>query len=151
MATSALECLTCHRMLAPEEFSMGSKNVSRGNRMPHCRVCRSNSRASSNYVPRRFPDWARAEVGKRKKYLADMKRYYPEKYGISYDDALQMYGRGCAVCGKEHSDHESLVIDHDHSTGAVRNALCNRCNVVLGLCEDKPELLKDLAHYLDVH
>jgi len=41
-------------------------------------------------------------------------------------------GAACEICGT--TDHP-LVIDHDHSTGAVRGILCSRCNLNLGIIE----------------
>ena len=40
-------------------------------------------------------------------------------------------------------------VDHDHETGAVRGLLCNGCNIVLGHAYDNPEVLKNLANYLN--
>ena len=44
-----------------------------------------------------------------------------------------------------------LLLDHDHRTGKVRALLCNRCNRVLGLAEDSPELLSKMSNYLKEH
>ena len=60
--------------------------------------------------------------------------------------ALAQDGR-CAVCGWEPEDG-SLCLDHDHATGALRAALCHRCNLVLGHVRDDPELLQSMARYL---
>ena len=53
----------------------------------------------------------------------------------------------CAVCGEEPEDG-SLCLDHDHTTGDLRAALCHRCNLVLGHVRDAPELLQSIARYL---
>ena len=43
----------------------------------------------------------------------------------------------------------ALNVDHEHSTGKVRGLLCRRCNQVIGLMEDNPELLKAAIVYLE--
>jgi hypothetical protein len=50
----------------------------------------------------------------------------------------------CVICGSE----ENLVVDHDHSTGAIRGMLCNHCNRGLGHFRDDPVLLEFAAQYL---
>ena len=50
----------------------------------------------------------------------------------------------CVICGTE----ETLVVDHDHTTGKVRGMLCNHCNRGLGHFRDDPTLLEFAAQYL---
>ena len=50
----------------------------------------------------------------------------------------------CVICGSE----ESLVVDHDHSTGQIRGLLCQRCNLGIGHFRDDPLLLEFAAQYL---
>lgn len=63
----------------------------------------------------------------------------------SFEEARQL--RECIICGE--SQKLQLAIDHDHKTGKVRGALCNRCNLGLGHFRDKPELLRLAALYLE--
>ena len=48
----------------------------------------------------------------------------------------------CEECGEHHL---RIVFDHDHTTGAFRGWLCDRCNKTLGIVRDDPDLLERLA------
>ena len=54
----------------------------------------------------------------------------------------------CAACGKK---TELLVVDHDHTSGAVRGLLCTNCNLALGHVNDNPDLLLKAIAYLKKH
>lgn len=59
------------------------------------------------------------------------------KYGISaaeYDRRLADQGGRCAMCSTTDPGNRwgVFVVDHDHSTGAVRALLCGPCNGSLG-------------------
>lgn len=82
------------------------------------------------------------------------------KYGISKEDYLNLVERQedkCAICGEKETtiNHwkentvRRLAIDHCHKTGIIRGLLCYRCNTTLGKVEDSPELLKNMAAYLE--
>lgn len=53
----------------------------------------------------------------------------------------------CALCRRKPAAH----VDHDHTTGAVREVLCFTCNAGLGSFGDDPELLALAQDYLDRH
>lgn len=59
----------------------------------------------------------------------------------------------CAICGKAEPDtpsrEETLHVDHDHVTGAVRGLLCSTCNVATGMLKDDPALARKVAEYLE--
>lgn len=42
-----------------------------------------------------------------------------------------------------------FVVDHNHLTGVIRGLLCHMCNVALGMVKDKPDVLRQLANYLE--
>ena len=72
-----------------------------------------------------------------------------KKYGIdrgAYLSLQESHGGACAVCRMEQAG--GLYIDHDHSTGAVRGLLCQRCNTGLGFFLDDPALLLNAINYL---
>lgn len=90
-----------------------------------------------------------ADIERRRRRLA--------QYGLTDDDYRQMHesqGGRCAICGgaRVRSDSDgSLVVDHDHATGAVRALLCSLCNSGLGHFGDAPEMLQAAAQYLIKH
>jgi hypothetical protein len=51
----------------------------------------------------------------------------------------------CEKCSKR----ARVVFDHCHRTNMFRGWLCDRCNLVLGLAKDNPELLRTLAAHLE--
>ncbi len=62
----------------------------------------------------------------------------------------------CELCGEAGTGkygHKwvGIVFDHCHESDMPRGWLCDRCNKVLGLVEDKPDLLRQLADYLEAH
>jgi hypothetical protein len=61
-----------------------------------------------------------------------------------YADRFTSQDGRCAICRRK----ERLVIDHDHSTGAMRGLLCYKHNAALGMFEDSPELMKAAVEYL---
>lgn len=76
------------------------------------------------------------------------------KFGISLDDFNQMLARQCGlcfICQKRETQKRSLAFDHNHATGSARRLLCFRCNTVLGLMDDDPDLLATAAAYLRAH
>jgi Recombination endonuclease VII len=75
-------------------------------------------------------------------------------YGLTQDqyDAMSVaQDHKCASCGalEIEQKHGVLVVDHCHATGKVRGLLCNQCNLILGLSNDNPVLLRRWADYLE--
>lgn len=72
-----------------------------------------------------------------------------EKYKISifdYYEIEQEQNYKCACCGDELTN--DAHIDHNHETGFIRGILCRKCNLGIGFFGDNPELLINVAHYL---
>lgn len=70
------------------------------------------------------------------------------EYGISLDDynkLKEQQNNKCACCGEE----KFLVIDHCHTHGNVRELLCNRCNTVVGMCEENIDIVLKIRDYIE--
>ena len=74
-------------------------------------------------------------------------------FGINpeqYDAMLRNQSGRCAIC-KEPPGKRRLAIDHDHSTGRLRDLLCSQCNTMLGKSRDSVALLRQAIEYLERH
>lgn len=68
-----------------------------------------------------------------------------ELYGITIEELARMRSEQnnlCAICGDPPKGKSDLHIDHCHKTGKVRQLLCPRCNMFLGVIEDTDFLSK---------
>jgi hypothetical protein len=93
-----------------------------------------------------------------RKDAADRKRL--KDYNVSletYREMEERQGHMCAICRAPFTDLERKpAIDHFHDCcpkgsscgGCVRGLLCHRCNTVLGMMNDSPEVLIRAAEYL---
>lgn len=77
------------------------------------------------------------------------------KYGLSKEDYQRMQRAQnfkCAICLQQDFDEKRglrrLCVDHDHKTDKVRGLLCSKCNTMLGMAKDNPEVLERAAAYL---
>lgn len=74
------------------------------------------------------------------------KRDRYKKYGITNSDFLEKVSQQnalCAIC----KEQVATQVDHCHVTGKIRSLLCNRCNLVLGLCNEDTALFLELSKY----
>ena len=83
-----------------------------------------------------------------------------KRYGLSldsYTNKLNEQQGKCKICDEAekyktgHGIIRTLSVDHNHSTGKIRDLLCNRCNRIIGLVKESPTLLRDMADYLELH
>lgn len=78
-------------------------------------------------------------------------------YGINvveFEELLASQGGKCAIPGcaaKQCPTGKSFAVDHCHETGKIRGLLCRDCNVALGYAKDTPQILRDMANYLEAN
>lgn len=84
--------------------------------------------------------------------------YYMRNYGIDAKQWQELYDKQngrCFICEGEgflmdEARHEArLMVDHCHTTGAVRGLLCHNCNRALGLLQDDKAAIKRALEYLE--
>jgi hypothetical protein len=74
-------------------------------------------------------------------------------YGITleqYNSMLVRQNYCCFICGNHETSSTKgrLFVDHDHVTGKIRGLLCGKCNSLLGMAQDDPEILIKAIAYL---
>ena|ERR1035437_811766 len=70
--------------------------------------------------------------------------YLKKKYGLTRSAYDALIAGGCGICQRK-----AEQIDHDHKTGKVRGALCQRCNLGLGFFQDGTILLEKALRYIN--
>ena len=69
-----------------------------------------------------------------------------------YKEAFERQNGECAICHRPQLlENCALAGDHDHKTGKPRALLCGRCNRMIGLANDDPEILRAAADYIIHH
>ena len=130
-------CGGCDRTLPVSDFH-------RNRRLPHgiqtqCKTCMI---AYSSRYQKEHPESVR-----RNSRVAKMRA----KYGLPKEEAKAWVDSGqcgpCECCGSV----GKLVIDHDHTTGALRGKLCQHCNSVIGFARDSEVVLAKAIEYLRSH
>jgi len=91
---------------------------------------------------------------------ANRNKHYKKRYGITvdqYEAMAKAQNYLCAICGLPESKKRKdgtdsiLAVDHDHTTGAVRELLCVGCNHMLGNIENRNVSLDAIAAYIKRH
>ena len=123
---------------------------------------RAQARARYAANPEYHRDKARKHIENYRKNNpnANRNKHYKKRYGITVEDYEAMSARQnhlCAICGlretKKRRDGTTsrLAVDHNHTTGAVRELLCVGCNHMLGNIENRNVSLDFIAEYIKRH
>jgi hypothetical protein len=107
------------------------------NRRKYARNPNAYKRRSQDYYQRH----------KRRVNHRALERHYQRTYGISLEQFRIMIERQGGLCAACRTD-PATQLDHDHSTGKIRGALCLQCNAALGQVKDSQEKLRKLIAYL---
>lgn len=138
-----MECGRCGET-KPRSAFYDLRHTSRPRRP--CRSCISETRRARYATP----DGDRAS---HTQALRDKHQLTPGEY----DAMLAAQDGTCAICRRPETVRgrggtpRRLAVDHDHRTGAVRQLLCHRCNLVTGAVDDEPGLLDAVHAYLTRH
>lgn len=139
--TQTRVCTKCRRRLPLSRFN--TDNAKPDKRYPTCKVCRKIQRRR---------DYENALV--HNPDSVQWRRLI--KYGITKEEYLVMYREqagACAICfyPEPPSYVPTLNVDHDHTTGKLRELLCRNCNTALGMVQDDIETLESMINYLKKH
>mgnify|MGYP001568737549 CR=1 FL=1 len=96
------------------------------------------------------PEAVRRHTERKKQAMTpEQRRIYKLRslYGITPEEADAIIANGCKICGS----FDRVVIDHCHTSGKVRDALCSRCNKMLGMAHDDASVLERAAEYIRHH
>jgi hypothetical protein len=101
-----------------------------------------------------------SRASKTKHKLRTKDKRFQKTYGISleeYSILKENQGNKCAICKLPETEKYSsgivkdLVVDHNHSTGKIRELLCSSCNRTLGNVKDSTNLLESMILYIWNH
>jgi 5-methylcytosine-specific restriction endonuclease McrA len=90
------------------------------------------------------------------RYTASRRNYHLKKYyGITLSDQDKMYrsqNGKCAICLRRfddiHGGKNTMHIDHNHTTGEVRQLLCGPCNCAIGNLNEDIPTVRNVLKYL---
>lgn len=83
---------------------------------------------------------------------SERERQLRSRYNLMLEDYEQMLldqGGVCRICQKEW--HTTLYVDHDHSTGKIRDLLCQKCNGIVAIVENHLDIVMEALGYLILH
>ena len=145
----------CQRVLPLTDFAKNKAESYPDGRHEICRAC--EKRRKQRLIDER-PYWYEYLRWKNnwKKYTVK-DRVTGELRRMTVDDWCEMWAEQeglCAMChgtGEWHDRFKMspLYVDHNHDTGVVRALACGPCNSALGLSNDDPTTLRQMANYLE--
>lgn len=96
------------------------------------------------------------EKSKKKYKYNNWRRWLKSKYALTesgFYTALEKQRGLCALCHSKQrcGKRKKLYVDHNHKTNKFRGLVCFKCNVLLGMAQDKVKILKRAIQYLRKH
>jgi hypothetical protein len=138
------QCSKCKQHKLFSEFHIGGYKHRHGCAY-YCKECACvNSRKNHN---------ERMLVDKDYAYKKKMS-YYKTKYGLTEQEYLskRQAQKTCAICNKLLKKGDPNVhLDHNHTTGKIRDFLCTNCNRGLGHFHEDINKMKSAIKYLNKH
>lgn len=151
--TSAKACSRCKQNKHLSLFPV-NKRVKNG-LDSWCRNCRKESAKSPERREQNKKSLAARKIKNPDKFRAARLK----KFGLTVDSYTAMLisqNCVCAICNQAETSRDSrsgllkaLAVDHCHNSNANRGLLCDRCNTSIGKFEDRPDLLRNAANYLE--
>ena len=139
-------CYRCKKTKLLKEFS--PDEAVKDGFSPSCRKCQSVYDKKKYLKNKKNPIWR--ENVRKASHAAKIKHYFNLTIA-KYDEMVELQDGVCAICGKIELSGRRLSVDHDHSTGTIRQLLCRRCNMGIGQFSEDTQLLKQAIKYLEKH
>lgn len=140
---------TCRQCKIEKPLSSFRKNKRRKDKLHTC--CKSCMIANER------PYFNKPE-NKIKQAESHRKHTLKVRYGMTYADFLIKFAEQsgcCTICKRAMSlaSHKSnsVVQDHDHSSGRNRDLLCFKCNAAIGLFDEVTDTMRSAIAYLEEH
>lgn len=96
--------------------------------------------------------WKKANPEKARLYVErGQAKWRLARYDMTVDEFERMLHEQdglCKICGRPPESVKGLVVDHCHSTGAIRGLLCLKCNSGLGMFRDDTDVMHRAIDYL---
>lgn len=142
---------TCYVCKETKTLDLFHKNkLSKDGRQSRCAKCATEQNKAryvgirDNRVEYQKKYDSRQDVKTRSKML-----YIIRTYGVEESVALELMSRTiCEICGREGIQ---MHIDHCHTTGKIRGALCSNCNMSIGGFKESISSLEKAIKYLKAH
>lgn len=150
MVDGEVQCIDCSEWKKLIDFHKHKGKPFRVN--VYCKDC-ANQRARKNHKENRAPG-----TEGQKAYRRSLREfYYKRVYGITldqYEEMLASQDDKCAICIKPIGYAEGPAkahLDHNHTTGAIRQILCVCCNKGIGYLQEDERILENAIAYLRKH
>ena len=138
-----METKTCTKCLT--EYPMdhfAKKGSGRSTRCSKC-VAEYFKEYYHNNPDRKAKHIERVRQGK----IKNQYKILAKKYGVTEEEVISLLTANngvCVLC----EERPATCIDHCHTTGKVRGALCSQCNSGLGFFKDDVRTLENAIRYL---
>jgi len=145
-------CAKCKRDLPLSAFSKPhTDKKGRTYKRSYCKEC--SRRCCSDYAKANRAKRNLRLRGWRKRnptlvHGLDKRKRLKKKYGLTpelYAGLKESCQGRCSLCSQP---TKALELDHDHKTKRLRGFVCRKCNLLLGLIEDRNLPLDQIAAYL---
>lgn len=138
-------CSKCISIKAIIDFSFDKHSPD--GRCYWCKVCAATNARLNSYKRRsKNPEYFKARA--RNNYIQTRWKMSTEEY----EQKLRAQDSKCKICRADLPTTGFFThLDHNHTTGKIRDFLCTNCNRGLGHFQDNKELLMKAAAYLESH
>jgi len=158
-----IPCRKCKQPLTPNNYYRNTNRCSDCCKKDVALLRQSRATGDSLRIPRQCPRCKATKSGTGKNGFVAGQSLCREcslgyqkterraaQYGMTKEQLIEFYASNpnCNICKTPIKRGKKFHIDHCHKTGVVRGALCNKCNVGIGLMQENPVVLQSAIDYL---